>query len=81
MQRKKPYQNQIKKLTLHVKNKIATRSHVFSAAAEKWECNVLQGTCKFGGKICQIKMAEWHDQLYMVANNPTKFQQNRFSGF
>ena len=49
-------------------------------ASEKWECNVLKGTCKFGGKISQIKMPELYDQLYMVANNPTKFQQNRFGG-
>ena len=33
------------------KNKIATRSHVSPAAAEKWECNVLQVTCKFGDTI------------------------------
>ena len=32
-------------------------------------------------KICRIKMAVWYDQLHMVANNHTKFQQNPFSGF
>ena len=26
-------------------------------------------------------MAEWYDQLHMMANNRTKFQQNLFSGF
>ena len=32
-------------------------------------------------KICRIKMAVQYDHLHMVANNCTKFQQNRFSSF
>ena len=32
-------------------------------------------------KICRIKMAAGYDQLHMVANNHTKFQQNPCSGF
>ena len=32
-------------------------------------------------KICQIKMAAQYDQLQLVTNTPTKFEQNLSSGF
>ena len=47
---KQIYKKRLVKIGLKI-NKIGTRSHVSSAATENWECNVLQGTCKFGGTI------------------------------
>ena len=43
------------------KDKIATRNHVSPAATENWECNVLQGTCKFGDTILLNALFCKHD--------------------